>query len=87
MHPSNLNYGPGATISGLPGILTRTLPPLPPEIRLGGGPDGHGFGGGDLDVTADIKPKAERVSLNTSERGGGERAAGEGGRRRIVKFP
>ena len=24
---------------------------------------------GDLDVTADIKPKAERVSLNTSERG------------------
>ena len=69
------------SISELPGryLYARTLPPLPPEIRLGGGPDGHGFGGGDLDVTADIKPKAERVSLNTSERGGGERAAGEGG--------
>ena len=68
------------SISELPGIFTRALPPLP-EIRLGGRDGrGHGHGeGGDLDVTADIKPKAERVSLNTSERGGGE-WAGEGGR-------
>ena len=79
-HPSNLNYGKSDVwsggdnlrISGLPGIFTRTLPPLLPEIRLG-------HGGGDLDVTADIKPKAERISLNTSERGGGEWAGEEGG--------
>ena len=65
------------SISELPGIFTRTLPPLP-EIRLGGPDVGHGEGG-DLDVTADIKPKAERGSLNTSERGGVEWAGEEGG--------